>query len=300
MATARKRKLAIRLGTAAAALAVTLAAHARLPARELRETEAFLPDPSTARLGAFGFESLAADYYWLRAVQIVGSAQGDPSVHAPQLAALTELVVALDPWVDHPYRFAALWLSERPDTIEAASRMLERGIAYHPGEWRNRLYLSFNRFFYLGDAQGAALELEPAVGLPGAPRYLGRLLARLRSEGGDLEAAAAYLETMRENAPDEWHRVEYEKALDEIETERRARLLDEARKAFRQRAGRDIASVRELAFGPDAVTWQLPPEPHGWEWEIDERSGEIVSSYYGRRYRLHFQAQMGGIAETGR
>ena len=128
--------------------------------------------------------------------------------------------------------------------------------------------------------------LEPAVHLPGAPQYLGRLLARLRSNSGGLEAAAAYLEELLRDAPDEWARAEYEKALEEIETERRARFLDQARDVFRKRHGRDIASVDDLARGAGRVLQSLPPEPHGWEWELDEEN-EIVSAFYGRRYHLN-------------
>ena len=69
--------------------------------------------------------------------------------------------------------------------------------------------------------------------------------------------------------------------------ERRARRLDRAREVFRSRHGRDIARVEELASGPLAVVRRLPEEVHGWEWILDEESGEIVSSYYNDRYRIH-------------
>ena len=32
----------------------------------------------------------------------------------------------------------------------------------------------------------------------------------------------------------------------------------------------------------------LPPEPHGWEWVLDDDSPDIVSSYLWRRYELNF------------
>jgi hypothetical protein len=35
------------------------------------------------------------------------------------------------------------------------------------------------------------------------------------------------------------------------------------------------------------VLAKLPPEPHGWGWVVDEKSGRIQSPYYGRRYRLN-------------
>ena len=249
----------------------------------------WVPEPAGAHVAALGFDSLLSDYYWLRAVQLVGGERGDPRPDAQSLARLVDVVVGLDPWVGHPYRFAAIWISEVPGGLEMADRLLERGIAYHPLDWRNRFYLSFNHLYYEGDAEAAARELEPAIGLDGAPLYLGRLLARLRAQGGDLDAAAGYLAALAHNAPDEWHKAEYEKALDEIETERRARFLDRAREIYRKRSGRDIARVEDLASGREAVISELPPELHGFKWEMDPRDGRIVSSYYGHRYEVNFQ-----------
>jgi hypothetical protein len=261
----------------------------RLLRRDAAEAGAtWVPRPEVARIAAIGFESLAADFYWLRVVQLVGSTT-DPTAWATLIERITQVVVTLDPWVDHPYRFAALWTSENPETIGGANRLLERGIAYHPREWRNRFYLSFNHFFQLGDTETAARELDRAVELPGAPPYLGRLSARLSAVGGDIEAANAYLQTLLEQDPPEWHRIEYEKALEEIETERRARVLDAARARFQHETGADIRRIEELAWGPDAVLFTIPPEPHGFGWVLHPETGQIVSGYYGRRYRLHFQ-----------
>lgn len=283
------RRVAARAAIAVVALGATLAAHARVPGAAPGESDPVVPEPEVVRVASLGFDSLLADFYWLRAVQVVGAARSNPAQHAPLIRRLSEVVVALDPWVDHPYRFAALWLSDDPGTVHAANRILERGIAYHPTDWRNRFYLSFNHFFHLGDADAAAVELERALGLPGVPVYFGRLVIRLRSEGGDLDAASTYLEQMLASAPDDWHRIEYERALLEIETERRARRIDAARERYREQNGFDIERVEDLAWGPHAVVWELPGEPNGAGWTIDANTGEVVSQHYHRRYRVNFQ-----------
>jgi hypothetical protein len=215
----------IRLLLLSIALCATWVAHARIPAPEtqsLAGTSASA-DGISAKPLSFGFDTLVADYRWLQAVQLVGHENADLAGAAPAIQQLVGSVVALDPYVDHPYRFASLWLVNDADQVRAANEILERGIAYHPDEWRNRFYLSFNHFFYLGDTEAATRELERAVELEGSPRYLGRLLARLRAGGGGLDAAGAYLEELVQQTDDPWKRADYEKALDEIETERRAR-----------------------------------------------------------------------------
>ena len=248
---------------------------------------AFVPDPAVARVAALGFEALLADYYWMRAVQIVGGPAG-PVGRSHQIGGLIDVVTTLDPWVEHPYRFAALWMTDDADAVRKANALLERGIEHHPGDWLNRFHLGFNHFFYFGENAEAADALAPAVGMPGAPRYLGRLVARLRSEagGGEIEAAAAFLHELLRQTEDPYKRAEYEKALDEIEAERRARILDAARQEFARRHGRDIERIEELVAGRKPVLRALPPEPHGWEWVLDSESGQIVSSYVGHRYSV--------------
>lgn len=263
-------------------------AESKLPDAPSQAAEAaFVPDPALARLAAVGFEALLADYYWMRAVQIVGSAEG-PVGRSHQIGALIDVVTTLDPWVDHPYRFAALWMTDDEAAVRKANALLERGIEHHPDEWLNRFYLGFNHFFYFGENEEAAAVLAPAAGMPGAPRYLGRLVARIQSDagGGEIEAAAAFLHELLRQNTDPYKRAEYEKALDEIEAERRARLLDAAREEFERRHGRDIRAVEELVTVAPRVLRTLPPEPHGWEWKLDPASGQIVSSYIGHRYSL--------------
>ena len=276
---------------AIAALAIASAigwAEARLPDAPSQAAEAaFVPDPALARLAAVGFEALLSDYYWMRAVQIVGSTEG-PVGRSHQIGELIDVVTTLDPWVDHPYRFAALWMTDDAAAVRKANELLERGIEHHPDKWLNRFHLGFNHFFYFGENEEAAAALGPAVAMPGAPRYLGRLVARLRSEagGGEIEAAATFLQELLRQNPDPYKRAEYEKALDEIEAERRARLLDAARAEFERRHGRDIRAVEDLVNVAPRVLRRLPPEPHGWEWVLDPESGKIVSSYIGHRYSV--------------
>jgi hypothetical protein len=283
----------VRLGLAGIALATAVASQAAFRvAPPTGDTAPLVPDAKSARVASLGFEGLVADFFWLRAVQIVGN--DDPAAlkrALGQIGSLSELVVGLDPWVDHPYRFAALWISEDPDQLDTANRILERGVAYHPTDWRDRFYLSFNHFFFRGDNAAAARELEPAVRLPNAPIFLSRLLARLRSttEKDGLGVAAGYLEEIRNSTNDPFKRAELEKALDEIATERAARFLDDARETYKRRAGRDIARVDDLVRGRDAVLPTLPAEPHGWEWELDPKTNAIVSSFYKHRYQLNFQ-----------
>ncbi len=273
-----------------ASIALTAGVHRGMPIqpRAVRG-ELFVPRPEVARATALGFDAVIADYYWLQAVQLVGSTRiVEQKAHL--LGPLIDVVTTLDPWVDHPYRFAAVWLTDSEASVRKANELLRRGIDHHPGDWRNYFHLGFNHFFYLGEAEPAAAVLEQAIDLPKAPRYLRRLVARLKSAVGGLETAEVFLHGLLLEAEDETLREQYEKALLEIETERVARGLDDARRRYRERHGRDIEAVLDLTRGPTPVLAALPPDPSGGRWILERYSGEIVSDQIRHRYEAKIDA----------
>jgi hypothetical protein len=248
-----------------------------------------VPSPERARALALGFEPVIADYYWIEALQVVGDTDV-PAHENRTIAQLIDLVTGLDPWVDHPYRFAALWLTGNDGEVRHANQLLEKGIAYHPLDWRNRFYLGYNQFFYLDAPASAADTLEGALRFPDVPDYLGAFVARLRAAGDSLDTAALFLERLIAQTADPQAKAGYVAAFDEVETERRARFLDGACAEFQRRTGRDISEPAELWQGPLRVIAKAPaahPHQPGGRWLIDAKTGEIVSSFYGDRYRIH-------------
>jgi hypothetical protein len=259
------------------------------PAR-IDEGEFFVPTPERARLSSLGFDAAVSDYYWIQTLQLIGGSGGDTRRHSKQIGEMIDVVTTVDPWVGPAYRLAAVWLTNSEEDVRTAIRLLSRGVAYMPLDWRNRYHLGFNHFFYLEENAKAADILEQAIPLEGVPNYLGPLVARLRSDRGGIEMAAGFLADLARNAPDEYSRAEYLKALDEVETERRARYLDAAREEYWRRHGRDIGRVEELVSGPTPILPVLPgAHPHfvDYAWVLDDESGQIVSSFYRSRYELH-------------
>jgi tetratricopeptide (TPR) repeat protein len=281
-----------------AAIGCTGWAHAHLPGAGRSEFElGFVPSPKVMSTASLGFDALIADYYWIQAVQVVGAIDAVDEEAATHLGELIDLVTTLNPHVGHPYRFAAVWMTHNEDQVRAANALLERAIESHPEDWRHYFYLGFNNFYYLQEYEVAATALEVAIQLPGAPNYLARLVARLKSQEGDIDVAELFLRQLLQTETDETVIAKLESALDEIEIEYKARHLDRARAAYESLAGRDISSPGDLIRGPHRVLEKLPnPEPdampsslsQGSIWEIDPQTGRIVSSYLGRRYEVHY------------
>jgi hypothetical protein len=274
-----------------AVAAITGVAHANFDTRSHAEQGNLLvPTPEHAQLWSLGFDAAVADYYWLRALAFVGGKVSRVESHGELIADLIDVITTIDPWVDHPYRFAAVWLTNDRKSVERGNALLERGISYHPLEWRNRYHLGFNHFFFLEQPLVAADYLETAIGLERAPSYLGPLVARLRGSKGGLRVAAAFLEKMAASTTDEYAQAQYLKALDEIAIEERARYLDAAREEYWRRHSRDIERVSDLVARPNPILRKLPrAQLHfdGFEWFLDPETGQITSSYYRARYRLH-------------
>jgi tetratricopeptide (TPR) repeat protein len=273
-------------------------AHSQLPVeRSAQAAPGFVPDPAAVRALALGFDAILADYHWLQAVQVVGGAKSVDHAHAEHLGRLIDVVTTLNPHVDHPYRFASIWLTHDDGQVREGIRLLRRATRYHPEDWRNHFYQGFAHFFYLGEYEQAANALERAMRLPDSPRYLPRLVARMKGQSRDIDVAEIFLREIMNGTEDPDDRARIQIALDEIEIEHKARHLDRAREAFRKAAGRDIRSVSELIRPPYRMLEKLPsPEPdaipaayaRGSVWKIDRKTNRIVSSYLGRRYEVHY------------
>jgi tetratricopeptide (TPR) repeat protein len=273
-------------------------AHANLPISNSSEGgPGFVPDPARVRALALGFDAILADYHWLQAVQVAGGSQRVDRERADLLGKLVDVVTTLNPHVDHPYRFAAIWLDHDEQQVRESIRLLRRATEFHPDDWRNHFYLGFAQFFYLGEYDQAAESLERAMKLPGAPVYLPRLVARLHAQSRDIQVAEIFLREMLRNTQDPEDRAQIQIALDEIEIEYKARHLEKARRAYRKLTGHDIRRVDDLIRSPHRMLEKLPsPEPdaipaslsRGSKWKLDRNTKRIVSTYLGRRYEVHY------------
>lgn len=192
----------------AIALAVALLLGARGLGAQANEVRAswpegadlpFVPSPGSAPYVSVGYRELVADLVWIRAVGYVGSDRD----RAAGNRALIEALVALDPRFKRAYAWGALAMTKigigaTNDDMLAAIRVLERGMAEFPDEYKLPLYAGQ---IYTVDltsddpAQVAAWQLEGvrylerAVRNPRAPRSVGTFAAHLRSQLGQREKA---------------------------------------------------------------------------------------------------------------
>ncbi len=233
--------LARTLGAVAVAVALMGGAAALQRVREVRfpaagdqESSLYVTSGAAVRRLAIGYSALAADLYWIRAIQYYGdmklkinrgeiSSSGSDGVPAayPLLHPLLDLTTTLDPWFNIAYRFGALFLAEpypggagRPDLAIA---LLEKGLEHRPDKWEYMQDIGFVHYWWRHDYQAAAAAFRKASQVPGAPWFLRSLAATTLTEGGDRRSSRTLWEAIRSSAEIEWLRHDAERRLMQLD-----------------------------------------------------------------------------------
>jgi hypothetical protein len=194
-------------------------ASARVPLLEPSASlaDARLPAP-IARALTFGFQSLAADYYWLAAIQYYGDFRNDSEAFRG-LPGILEQATDLDPLFGYAYQFAGQTCPSRDrenhvwHNILATTALLQKGIDAGVDRWQVPWLLGYTLFTFQGDYAAAGKAMRLAAELPQAPRYLGSLATRLLAQGGETETAIAFTKGALAQTSDPRVRAELEDRL---------------------------------------------------------------------------------------
>ncbi|MBA3441425.1 MAG: hypothetical protein H0T92_16320 [Pyrinomonadaceae bacterium] len=220
---------------------------------EMVAEELYLTPQSAKRL-SLGFNGLVADWYWMRALQYVGrkvmNHSGDiqlddlSQLNLKLIAPLLEATTTLDPQFTAAYEYGATVLPAVD--IEAAIKLVQKGVVANPDKWRLRHYLG-----YIYWQQGRYAEAKEAYldgsRVAGSPRWMTAMAARMEAEGGGRTVAREMYRAMYEQADDEQiklmalKRLLQLRSMDERDTIRRV-LTD-----YKAQTGRAAASWREVA-----------------------------------------------------
>jgi hypothetical protein len=235
----------------------------------------YVRSPEAVKRLVLGFDSLAADVYWIRSIQHYGRQRlsrtpGDRDYVI--LYPLLDLTTSLDPHFDIAYRFGAIFLSEpqpggpgRPDLAEA---LLRKGIAAQPGKWQFYHDIGFIHYWTYGDGRTAAEWFRRAATLPGAPNWLEPVAASMLTEGADRGSAREIWQRLA-GSEQEWLRRRAELALAQL---RAMDQIDELERALAKTTGPPYTWRSILRPGFVAV------DPGGTPYELDPATGRISVS----------------------
>jgi hypothetical protein len=235
-----------------------------------------------------GFESIAADIYWLRTVQYFGSERRFArEKRFDLLRPLIEITTDLDPRLEVAYRYGAIFLAE--PAPEGAGRpreaveVLEKGVRMNPRSWRLRQDLGFFNYIFLHDAQRASEILTDAAEVPGAPFWLRTLGADLLLKGGERRAARTMWQQMYEQAEEGVIKQNARFRLLSLDSEDAADRLTTAVEEYARRFGRRPARLEEL---PQAGLWKGPLKDAGdVPFSYDVGTGRVTVSQSSPMWR---------------
>ncbi len=264
------------------AVAVQIARDRTFPGhRHATERVLYVRSPAALDRLVLSFDALAADTYWIRAIQHYGGDRLAPERggHEYQLLyPLLDITTSLDPYFTIAYRFGAIFLSEahpggagRPDL---AVTLLRKGIAARPETWEYYHDIAFIHYWHLRDVQAAADWFRRAAGQPNAPEWLMPLAAAVLIEGTDRASARLIWRQMLQ-ADQQWLRHRAQRALQQIDA---LDQVDGLSAAVGRWQGRNVESYNWVAIARTGVLSGIPVDPSGTPYDIDPRTGKISVS----------------------
>ncbi len=237
-----------------------------------------VPTAGTLRWLLPSHPTLAANLYWLRAVQYIGEQRGDERGW-DRLLPLAELVTDLDPGHGYAYQVAGTILSA-VGRIDEANRILEKGMRNVPERYILPYHRAFNAFYYQGDFEAAGRFVEIAARTPGAPAHLRQNVLAYYVKGQRADLAIRYLEDALRAAQDDESRKAVAAQLEQARVERAAAIVDDALARYRAAVG--FPALTPWALVAEGFLPALPDDPAGGEWIIDGE-GRARSSAHERR-----------------
>jgi hypothetical protein len=233
-----------------AAIGVQVVRDARFPfAARAAERILYVPSPAVMERLMLSFDALAADVYWIRAIQHYGGdrlSTGNEKKYE-LLHPLLDITTSLDPWFTIAYRFGAIFLAEPrpggPGRPDLAVALLRKGIAAEPSKWQYPHDVGFV-YYRVGDYGAAALWFRRASEVAGAPEWLGPLAATMLVRGGDRASSRFLWGQILKTADQDWLRATAGRALMQLDA---------------------LDAMEHIEARIEAYDRRQPPAPLTWE-----------------------------------
>lgn len=237
-------------------------------ARTRREARPGYVLPSgVSRILAVGNQGVLADFLFLKTMTFFGERfqnQQTPSeADWNYLIHSLDVVTDLDPYFLDPYVFCEGVLVWGAGKIDAANRLLEKGIKKRTWEWRLPFYVGFNAYYFQHDYAKGAEFIMAAAKIPGSPDFLKTLAARLAYYGKRSKTAELFLKQMlAESGNPQLHKA-LGKRLKALEA---ASSIEAARDRYFKDFGHYPKHLSELV--KDGYLKKMPADPYGGRWGV--------------------------------
>jgi tetratricopeptide (TPR) repeat protein len=244
------------------------------------ETELlYIPSGAVLERMALSFDSLLADVYWIRALQVYGGTRRSDGEEKNYdlLGPLLDITTTLDPEFNAAYRFGAIFLTEAfpngPGRTDLAVALLKKGIERKPERWEYYMDIGFIYYWWVQDYEQAAEWFDRAADVPGASWWLRSLAANTLAAGGSRESSRMLWRQLYDSADSDWIRTEATRRLTQLQALDEIDQLIAAARRFYELESRPPASWQELV---DArMLSGIPLDPTARPYVIDSVNGTI-------------------------
>jgi hypothetical protein len=259
----------------------------RFPDAEPAQQILYVSSPAVMKRMALSYDSVAADLYWIRAIQYYGGTRLSPTPEKSYdlLYPLLDLTTGLDPNFNIAYRFGAFFLSEkrpggagRPDL---AIRLLEKGMHARPDRWEYPHDIAFVHYRD-GEYKQAAEWFLRAADTPGASKegeradiWLRPLAANTLATGGDTRSSRILYQQLL-NADAEWLRKDAELRLKRLDAIDEIARLEKGTKAYEQRFGKPPQTWEAMVQA--GLLRTVPVDPAGHPYVLNPWWGDVTVS----------------------
>ena len=255
------------------------------------EETLYMTRRATGRV-VFSQRSLAADLYWIRALQYFGGHTQEAKKRAsdgleppPALAAkapvsfdnlypLLDIATTLDPRFNIAYRFGSIFLSESyphgPGRPDQAVELLKKGLGVIPDKWQYWQDIGFVYYWNVHDYIKAAEAFNRGAAISGAPWWLRSLAATTLVRGGDRGASRLLWQQLAETADNDYARNAARTKLQQLDAIEAIERLQQAVDALTVRTGVQVTDWNDLIRA--GTIPGIPVDPGGVPFELSSSS----------------------------
>ncbi|HEX5108313.1 MAG TPA: hypothetical protein VFV95_07705 [Vicinamibacterales bacterium] len=233
-------------------------------------TALYVRSPAFVKRAMLSYRSLAADVYWMRALQHYGRTrlQQGGRKRYDLLFPILDLATTLDPNFTIAYRFGAIFLAEPPPggagRPDQAIALLQKGLDAQPSRWQYAQDIGFVHYWWKHDYQEAARWFLRAAEIPGSPGWMKGLAAVTEAKHGDRATSRRLWTGILESADEEWLRAQAQFRLRQLQAMDEIEALEAVARRYHERTGSWprtwAAIVRRIPADPDGFAYQLNPD----------------------------------------
>jgi hypothetical protein len=218
------------------------------------------------------YAPLMAAIYWTRVVQYFGEKHHLHEQNLELLWPLLDITTTLDPNLMPAYRSGSVFLSDSPPRgagqPDLAVKLLDRGIAANPGQWR--LYQDLGNVYYFDkkDYVKASEAFAKGGALPGALIWMKTMAAKIGAEGDSLETSYFLWKQVYDSANEPQTKEGAAQHLRLLQSQKDCKEIDRLADEYQKNTGSRAGKISDLVEG--GLLRGVPRDPRGYPYVLGE------------------------------